>query len=129
MAAPDLTTLTVSAARDGLRSGTWTSEELTTGYLARIRSVDPSVHAFLHVADELALAKAAEADRIRAEGHGEPSPLLGVPLAVKDVLSTQEMDTTCGSRILKGYRPPFTATAVERLQAAGSVLLGKTNTD
>ena len=129
MAAPDLATLTVSAARDGLRSGTWTSEELTTGYLERIRSVDPSVHAFLHVADELALAKAAEADRVRAEGHGEPPPLLGVPLAVKDVLSTQEMDTTCGSRILKGYRPPFTATAVERLQAAGSVLLGKTNTD
>ncbi len=88
----------------------------------------PRVHAFLHVDAEGALAAAADVDARRAAG--EPlGPLAGVPLALKDVLTTRGMPTTCGSRILEGWRPPYDATVVARLRAAGLVILGKTNMD
>ncbi|RME89883.1 MAG: Asp-tRNA(Asn)/Glu-tRNA(Gln) amidotransferase subunit GatA, partial [Anaerolineae bacterium] len=89
--------------------------------------LEPQVHAFLHVAAEYALKAAAEADRARAAG--EEAPLLGLPLAVKDVLTVEGMPATCGSKILEGFVPPFTATSVERLQKAGAIVIGKTNTD
>jgi len=104
------------------------AEEVARAHLDRIAEVDGGVGAFLHVAAERALAKARQVDAALAAG-GSPPPLAGVPVAIKDVLDIEGMPTTCGSRILDGYRPPFTATAVARLEAAGAVVLGKTNMD
>lgn len=122
-----LYTLTLLEARAGLRAGDFTAQALTQALLDRIAAVDPQVRSYLTVTAERALAQAQIADeRLR---RGEDAPLLGLPLAIKDVLSTAGVRTTCGSRILEQYIPPFTATAVERLEAAGMVMLGKTNTD
>ncbi|PYQ00807.1 MAG: Asp-tRNA(Asn)/Glu-tRNA(Gln) amidotransferase GatCAB subunit A [Acidobacteria bacterium] len=104
------------------------AEEVARAHLARIAEADGGIDAFLHVAAERAVAKAREVDAAIAAGGTAP-PLAGVPVAVKDVLDIQDLPTTCGSRILDGYRPPFTATAVARLEAAGAVVLGKTNMD
>lgn len=122
-----LTDLTLTEARDKLRSGAITALELARAHLDRIRAIDPQVRAFLLVTEEQALEAAAEADRRLAQG--DDAPLLGVPLAIKDVLMTRGVPTTAGSRILEDYRPPYTATALERLFAAGALMLGKTNTD
>jgi aspartyl-tRNA(Asn)/glutamyl-tRNA(Gln) amidotransferase subunit A len=122
-----LHTLTVHTALDALRNGATTSVALTQALLDRIAAVDGRVCAYLTVTGERALAQAEAADRRRAQG--EDAPLLGVPLAIKDVLATEGVQTTCGSKILQGFVPPYTATAVARLEAAGMVLLGKTNTD
>jgi aspartyl-tRNA(Asn)/glutamyl-tRNA(Gln) amidotransferase subunit A len=122
-----LTDLTLTEARDKLRSGAITALELTQAYLDRIRALDPQIRAFLLVTEEQALEAARDADRRRE--NGEDAPLLGIPLAVKDVLMTRGVPTTAGSRILEGYVPPYTATALERLFAAGALMLGKTNTD
>lgn len=128
MHVPDLAGLTIYRALDGLQKGEFTSRELTQAYLERIERLDPQVHAFLHVASEEALRQAAAADERRAQGGKLPA-LLGIPLAVKDVLAVAGYPATCGSRILDGFMPPYTATAVSRLQQAGVVILGKTNTD
>jgi aspartyl-tRNA(Asn)/glutamyl-tRNA(Gln) amidotransferase subunit A len=117
----------LQAASLALRQGACSSLELTQAVLERIYAVDNEVRAYLTLAPELALEQAAEADRRRAAG--EDHPLLGMPLAVKDVICVEGLPTTCGSRILESYVPPFSATVVERLRAAGAVLLGKTNTD
>ncbi|NLE49889.1 MAG: Asp-tRNA(Asn)/Glu-tRNA(Gln) amidotransferase subunit GatA [Chloroflexi bacterium] len=122
-----LTDLTLTEARDKLRSGAISALELARAHLDRIRAIDPQVRAFLLVTEEHALEAAAEADR--RLGRGDDAPLLGVPLAIKDVLMTRGVPTTAGSRILEGYVPPYTATALERLFAAGALMLGKTNTD
>ncbi len=119
--------LTINEALAGLRTGAFSSVQLTQALLDRIDAVDEQVQAYLTVTGDQALERAHAADRQRA--RGEDAPLLGVPLAVKDVLSTAGVQTTCGSRILEGYKPPFTATAVQRLEGAGMVMLGKTNTD
>jgi aspartyl-tRNA(Asn)/glutamyl-tRNA(Gln) amidotransferase subunit A len=123
----DLTTLTIEEAHDLLSQGEISSVELTQAYLDRIEAVDGTIQAYLNVTAERALAQAKEADARRA--RGEDSPLLGIPLAYKDVLCTKGVETTCGSKILKGYYPPFSATVLERLAAAGAVMLGKTNMD
>jgi aspartyl-tRNA(Asn)/glutamyl-tRNA(Gln) amidotransferase subunit A len=104
------------------------AEEVTRAYLDRITALDRSLQAYLHVMPERALEQARRVDAAVAAGGSAP-PLAGVPVAVKDVLDIEDVPTTCGSRILAGYRPPFTATAVERLLAAGAVVLGKTNMD
>ncbi len=122
-----LTDLTLTEARDKLRSGAISALELAQAHLDRIRTIDPQVRAFLLVTEEHALEAAAEADR--RLGRGDDAPLLGVPLAIKDVLMTRGVPTTAGSRTLEGYVPPYTATALERLFAAGALMLGKTNTD
>jgi aspartyl-tRNA(Asn)/glutamyl-tRNA(Gln) amidotransferase subunit A len=119
--------LTVQQARAALRAGEITSVQLTQALLDRIAAVENQVKAYLTITPEQALDQAAAADRRRAEG--DDAPLLGIPLAIKDVLATRGIETTCGSKILQGFKPPYTATAVERLQAAGMVMLGKTNTD
>lgn len=119
--------LTIHAARAALQRGDFSAVELTQSLLDRIAQVDGQVNAYLTVTAELALAQAAAADACRS--RGETAPLLGIPLAVKDVLCTEGVRTTCGSRILEHFIPPYTATAVQRLAAAGMVLLGKTNTD
>ena len=117
-------------ARDLLERGEVSSVELTQAALDRIVAYDNEIKAYLTVAPESALEQAAEADRVRARGDGENlPPLLGIPLAIKDVICVEGLPTTCGSRILENYVPPFSATAVEKLREAGAVILGKTNTD
>ncbi len=123
----NLTDLTISEALEKLRAGEITSVELTQAHLNQIEQYDEQVKSFLTVTPELALEQAQAADAARA--NGEDKPLLGVPLAIKDVLSTSGVETTCGSKILKGYVPVFDATAVQRLLDAGMVLLGKVNMD
>ncbi len=118
---------TVHQLLEGLGQGAFSAQELAQHLLERIQAVDPQVHAYLRVEPERVLAQARQADRRRRSG--DRSPLLGVPLAIKDVLVTRDMETTAGSRILQGFVPPYTATAVARLEAAGAILLGKTNTD
>ena len=126
----DLTELTLLEAAGALRAGEVSSVELTRACLDRIRAVDSRVHAFLAVTDELALAQAGAADDWLRQNPGRAAPLVhGIPLAVKDVLCVQGVPATAGSRILEGFRPPYTATSVSRLLAAGAVVVGKTNTD
>jgi aspartyl-tRNA(Asn)/glutamyl-tRNA(Gln) amidotransferase subunit A len=124
----DLTQLTAVQIAGAVAAGEASAVEVARAHLERIAAVDPDVHAFLHVATESALAAAREVDRKRAAG--EPlGPLAGVPLALKDVMTTKDMPTTCGSRILEGWRPPYDATVTERLRQAGIIILGKTNMD
>lgn len=123
----DLTALTLHDAHDLLHRGDVSSIELARAHLDRIEALDGRVRAFLHVAPELALAQAAEADRRRAAG--EDNPLLGIPLAIKDMITVRGMPTTAGSRILAGFAPPYEATATARLRQAGAVFLGKANLD
>ncbi|MCH4249966.1 MAG: Asp-tRNA(Asn)/Glu-tRNA(Gln) amidotransferase subunit GatA [Microbacteriaceae bacterium] len=124
----DLIRLTAAELADHLASGEVSSVEATQASLDRIHAVDGEVHAFLHVADKAALATAAEVDRRRAAGEELPS-LAGVPIAVKDVMTTKDMPTTSGSKILEGWVPPYDATVVEHLRNHDMVLLGKTNMD
>jgi aspartyl-tRNA(Asn)/glutamyl-tRNA(Gln) amidotransferase subunit A len=110
-----------------LRSGEVSAVEVAQAHLDRIAAVDGAVHAFLHVSQD-ALATAAEIDARRAAGESLPE-LAGVPVAIKDVLCTIDMPSTAGSRILEGWTPPYDATPVARMRAAGLVPLGKTNMD
>jgi aspartyl-tRNA(Asn)/glutamyl-tRNA(Gln) amidotransferase subunit A len=123
----DLAHRTIHDALALLRQGEISAVELTQAILDRIVALDDDVKAYLTLAPEFALEQAAEADRRRAAG--EDQPLLGVPLAIKDVICVEGLPTTCGSYILENYVPPFSATVVEHLRAAGAVILGKTNTD
>jgi aspartyl-tRNA(Asn)/glutamyl-tRNA(Gln) amidotransferase subunit A len=123
----ELTALTITEILAQLDAGAFSSVELTRAYLDRIERYDPVIRSYLTVASERALADAERADARRRAG--ESAPLLGVPLAIKDVLSTEGIETTCASKILKGYVPIFNATVVQRLLDAGAVLLGKLNMD
>ena len=111
-----------------LASGEVTSVALTQAHLDRIAEVDDKVHAFLHVDTQGALEQAALVDAARARGE-KMGPLAGVPLALKDVLVQKGVPTTCGSKILEGWRPPYDSTVVTNLKNAGVVILGKTNMD
>ncbi|MCL4864125.1 MAG: Asp-tRNA(Asn)/Glu-tRNA(Gln) amidotransferase GatCAB subunit A, partial [Caldilineaceae bacterium] len=127
MIATQLCSLTIEEALAGLRAGDFSSVELTQAYLDRIAAVDGEIRAYLTVTASQALAQAQQADDRRRQG--DDAPLLGVPLAIKDVLATEGVETTCGSRILKGFLPPYSATAVKKLEEAGTVMLGKLNCD
>ncbi|WP_422752961.1 Asp-tRNA(Asn)/Glu-tRNA(Gln) amidotransferase subunit GatA [Micromonospora sp. WMMD708] len=124
----DLTRMTATDLAGLVASGETSAVEVTRAHLDRIAAVDDRVHAFLHVDTEGALAAARAVDERRAAGE-QLGPLAGVPVAVKDVLTTKGVPTTVGSKILEGWRPPYDATIVQRLRAAGTVMLGKTNMD
>jgi aspartyl-tRNA(Asn)/glutamyl-tRNA(Gln) amidotransferase subunit A len=112
----------------GFRDGQWTARDLTQRYLDRIAAHEPSVHAFLSVEPERALADAKRIDAKRASG-APLGILAGVPVAVKDLICTVDWATTCGSKMLESYRPPYNATVVDKLHAADAILIGKTNLD
>jgi aspartyl-tRNA(Asn)/glutamyl-tRNA(Gln) amidotransferase subunit A len=119
---------TIGRVREALAERRISARELTDEFYARIAERNPELNAFLALCPERAYAQADRIDARIADGEALPS-MAGVPIAVKDVLSTRGVPTTCGSRILEGYRPPYDATAVERLEGAGAVVLGKTNCD
>ena len=139
MTSTELTRRTAAELGAALAAREVSAVEVTQAHLDRIAAVDGTrdddgraagdgVHAFLHVAGEQALADAERVDAARARGD-RLGPLAGVPVAVKDVLATRGVPTTCGSRILRGWVPPYDATVVRRLREAGLVVLGKTNMD
>ena len=117
-----------SAMAQALGAGEITSVELTQQHLDRIADIDADIHAFLHVDTQGALDQAAAVDARRSAGE-KLSPLAGVPLALKDVLTQKGVPTTAGSKMLEGWRPPYDSTVVTKLKAAGIVILGKTNMD
>jgi aspartyl-tRNA(Asn)/glutamyl-tRNA(Gln) amidotransferase subunit A len=124
----ELVRMTAAGLAAAIAAGEVSAVDVTRAHLDRIEAVDQRVRAFLHVAPECALAAAAAVDERRRAG--EPlGPLAGVPLALKDVFTTTDMPTTCGSRILEGWRPPYDATITRRLRQAGVVILGKANMD
>ena len=129
----DLTDFTALEAVEAMRAGQVSSHELTLACLERIEALEPALRAYITLTPDLALAQADAADQFLAEWrqspHGALPPLLGLPIAIKDVLCLANVRCTCGSRILEHFVPPYTATAVERLLAAGVVVTGKTNTD
>ncbi|MEN9495070.1 MAG: Asp-tRNA(Asn)/Glu-tRNA(Gln) amidotransferase subunit GatA [Cyanobacteriota bacterium] len=114
--------------RQQLRSGEVSARELTDRHLSRIEAVDGTVNAYLEVTAERARADADRIDALRAAGEPLP-PLAGVPLAIKDNLCTRGVRTTCSSRMLETFVPPYESTVTDRLWGAGAVLLGKTNLD
>ena len=124
----DLIAMNALELANAISSGETSSVEVTEAHLDRIAAVDESVHAFLHVDGAGAVAAARRSDERRAAGR-PASAFDGVPVAVKDVLATKGLPTTCGSRILAGWMPPYDATVVARLRAAGLPILGKTNMD
>jgi aspartyl-tRNA(Asn)/glutamyl-tRNA(Gln) amidotransferase subunit A len=123
-----LTSSTAADLAQRLSAGEVTATEVATAYLDRIRAEDTELGSYLHVDREAALRQAEEVDALRASGD-ELSPLAGVPVALKDVVVTEGVPTTSGSKILEGWLPPYDATVAARLKAAGTVLLGKTNMD
>jgi aspartyl-tRNA(Asn)/glutamyl-tRNA(Gln) amidotransferase subunit A len=123
-----LAALTLGDAGEKLRAGELTSVELTEAVFERIAATDKRIHAYLTLDRDAALDQARRADaRLRAKDSG--SPLLGIPIALKDNFLTQGLRTTCASRILAEFVPPYDATTVRKLRAAGAVIVGKTNLD
>ncbi|MGA8451556.1 MAG: Asp-tRNA(Asn)/Glu-tRNA(Gln) amidotransferase subunit GatA [Candidatus Acidiferrales bacterium] len=119
---------TITGVREALQAKKISARELTEEFYARIDSRNPELNAFLTLCPERAYAQADRVDAGIGQGATLP-PLAGVPMAIKDVLSTSGVRTTCGSRILENYVPAYDATAIERLESAGAVILGKTNCD
>jgi len=125
---PSLPSLTISAVQDGLRNKDFSAKELTAAALAFAQAENPKTNAYLTFSPERALAAAEKVDAALA--HGAPiGALAGVPLGVKDVIVTKGVRTTCGSRILENYIPPYDATAVIRLEEEGAIVIGKLNCD
>lgn len=124
---PELAKLTIEDAQMLLREGAISAEELTHSVLTRLFAVEPVVQAYISVQEDAALEAARAADARRR--GGDDTPLLGIPIAVKDAILTQGVTTTCGSKILRNFVPPYDATVVQKLRAAGAIIIGKTNTD
>lgn len=119
---------TISSVREALATKQISARELTKDFYDRINVENPKLNAYLGLSPERAYSQADRIDATIAKGDSMP-PLAGVPVAIKDVLSTTGIPTTCGSKILQNYTPPYDATAVARLETAGAVILGKTNCD
>jgi aspartyl-tRNA(Asn)/glutamyl-tRNA(Gln) amidotransferase subunit A len=130
---PDLVQLTAWQMLAGLRRGDFSVRELMSAHLRRIEALEPRLHAFITLEPERSFRQADEADALylkaRSGSMDELPPLLGLPIAVKDLITVAGMRCTCGSRILDDFVAPFTATAVQRLIDAGAIVVGKTNTD
>jgi len=116
------------AIRDEIAAGRVSAVEVCRAFLERIESMNPSLNAFNLIAADRALTRAGDVDRRRAAG-ASAGPLAGVPVALKDNLCVRGMRTTASSRILDRFIPPYDATVVQRIEAAGAVIVGKTNCD
>src|SRR6201987_5898724 len=123
-----LASLTIDAARSAIQERKTTAAALTEAHYVRIQKEAGQIGAFLTLSKERALEQADRIDRMAAEGKPLP-PLAGVPVGIKDVLSTRGVRTTAGSKILDKYVPPYDCTAVARMETAGAVVLGKMNCD
>lgn len=119
--------LSISQAHQLLKNKEVSSVELTQAYLEKIESLEPSIKAFVTITPEVALKQAARADEMIA--RGDIKPLTGIPVAIKDLISTKGIRTTCSSKMLFNYIPPYDATVMERLYGSGAVVVGKTNMD
>jgi aspartyl-tRNA(Asn)/glutamyl-tRNA(Gln) amidotransferase subunit A len=124
----DIASLSIATVRESLLTRRWSAVELATEALRFAEAENPKTNAYLHFAPERALAAAWRVDEAIARGE-DPGQLAGVPVAVKDVIVTRGVRTTCGSRLLENFVPPYDATAIARIEAAGGVILGKTNCD
>jgi len=120
--------LTIDGIKHALTSKRLSARELTTDFFIKINARNPQINAYLELSPERAYAQADKIDSLVVAGKPLP-PLGGVPVAIKDVLSTRRITTTCASKILRNYVPPYDATAVARLEEAGAIILGKTNCD
>jgi aspartyl-tRNA(Asn)/glutamyl-tRNA(Gln) amidotransferase subunit A len=120
--------LSITSVREGLATHKFSAAELAEEALAFAQAENPKTNAYLHFSPERALATARRVDEQLARGE-DPGVLAGVPIAVKDVIVTKGVRTTCGSRLLEDYIPPYDATAIQRIESAGGVILGKTNCD
>lgn len=125
----ELSKLSVTQVADAVTSRRVSAVEVTRAMLDRVARLDPEINSYLYVDREGAFAAAAQVDRALAQGSADALPLAGVPIGVKDNLCTRGVRTTCASRILEGYIPPYDAHVVERLRAAGAVIIGKLNLD
>ncbi len=129
----DFKEFTIQALVNGLQGGDFSSYELTSYFLERIQALEENIHAFLSLKEDYALEQAKRADELfvkwRAKKFPAVPPLLGLPIAVKDVLCVEGFPCTCASRILENFYPPFNATSVQRLLDAGVIIVGKTNMD
>ncbi|HTP44961.1 MAG TPA: amidase, partial [Candidatus Acidoferrum sp.] len=119
------TAWTVASVQEALTSRKISARELADEYYSRIEKRNPELNAYLSLSKQRAYEQAAKVDALAAKGAALPR-LAGVPLAIKDVLSTRGTRTTCGSKILENYVPPYDGTAIERLDRAGAIFLGKT---
>ena len=124
----DVSTLTIGSTRAAIAERKITATDLVRDFYAKIARDDPEIHAWLTLCDERAVIQARRIDELAAKGNPLP-PLAGVPLGIKDVMVTQGVRTTAGSKILEHFVPPYNCTAVERLEAAGAIVLGKLNCD
>src|SRR5262245_2245921 len=124
----ELTSLTIHVLHDKLVSGEVSAMALTEAVLTRLAAVEERIHAYITVTPELARQQATAADEAFARGEIR-SPLQGIPLAIKDNICTKGIRTTCASRILANFVPPYDATVMQRLRAAGAVCIGKANMD
>jgi aspartyl-tRNA(Asn)/glutamyl-tRNA(Gln) amidotransferase subunit A len=124
----DTSSLNIASTRAAIAEKRITATELAKTFFKKIKSEDSAIHAWLTLSEERALAQAQRIDGLVAKGDPLP-PLAGVPIGIKDVMLTKGIRTTAGSKILDGFLPPYDCTAVERLEAAGAVILGKTNCD
>src|ERR1700727_2711640 len=124
----DIPSLTIDSVREGLAARRFSAVELATEALRFAEAENPRTNAYLHFSEERALAAAQRVDRQIARGE-ELGALAGVPVAVKDVIVTKGVRTTCGSKLLANYIPPYDATAVVRIEHAGGLVIGKTNCD